>query len=94
VARIQCKKRCSVGGFNEIRGAPFYLKKILIFFALVVGFLQRCRNLQEKKQHPRSSCKKGVKPKKSDNKKGVKSEKSDKKKGARLKNEVAIFSVC
>jgi hypothetical protein len=35
-----------------------------------------------------------VKPKKSDNKKGVKSEKSDKKKGARLKNEVAIFSVC
>jgi hypothetical protein len=35
-----------------------------------------------------------VKPKKSDNKKGVKSEKSDKKKGARLKSEVAIFSVC
>jgi hypothetical protein len=31
-----------------------------------------------------------VKPKKS----GAKSEKSDKKKGARLKNEVAIFSVC
>jgi hypothetical protein len=66
----------------------------MVFFALVVGFLQRYLNLLEKKQYPGSSCKKGVKPGKSDNKKGAKPEKSDKKKGARLENEVTVFSVC
>jgi hypothetical protein len=51
----------------------------LIFFALVVGFLQRSRNQLEKKQQPEGSGKEGAaKPEKSD-KKDAKPEKSDKK---------------